>query len=117
MKIIILHDADARIEFLDVADCLVCSDMEKFLARKSYSVNNITWLVVSADHIPVMYHKFDIDKETGEETHNQWEVRMNELTIHGQLQELKHREQDNLKASLRKYGEEVDRRSAAEVCR
>lgn len=74
MKIIILYDADASIEFLDIADRLVGSDIEEFLAGKGYSVNN----------------------------------RMNKLTIHGQLQELKRREQDDLKASLRKYGEEVD---------
>ncbi|MCS3025082.1 hypothetical protein NXW75_17060 [Bacteroides xylanisolvens] len=52
MKIIILHDADARIEYLDVADHLIGSDIEEFLTRQGFSVNNITWLVTSADHIP-----------------------------------------------------------------
>ena len=61
MKIIILHDADARIEYLDVADHLLGSDIEEFLTRQGFSVNNITWLVTSADHIPVVYHKYDID--------------------------------------------------------
>ena len=28
----------------------------------------ITWLVTSADHIPVVYHKYDIDCKTGEAT-------------------------------------------------
>lgn len=107
MKIIILYDADARIELLDIADHLVGSDIEEFLTGKGYSVNNITWFAASTDYIPVVYHKFDINRENDEETHNQWEVRMNEFTIHEQLQELKRREQDNLKASLRKYGEEV----------
>ena len=65
MKIIILHDADARIEYLDVADHLLGSDIEEFLTRQGFSVNNITWLVTSADHIPVVYHKYDIDCKTG----------------------------------------------------
>ena len=33
---------------------------------------------------------------------------LQDLTIHGQLQALQHREQDELKAALRKYGTEVD---------
>lgn len=108
MKIIILHDADARIEYLDVADHLIGSDIEEFLTRQGFSVNNITWLVTSADHIPVVYHKYDIDRKTGEATHTQREAELKDLTIHGQLQALKLREQDELKAALRKYGTEVD---------
>ena len=108
MKIIILHDADARIEYLDVADHLIGSDIEEFLTRQGSSVNNITWLVTSADHIPVVYHKYDIDRKTGEATHTQREAELQDLTIHGQLQALKHREQDELKAAIRKYGTEVD---------
>ena len=41
MKIIILHDADARIEYLDVADHLIGSDIEEFLTdRKSTRLNS-----------------------------------------------------------------------------
>ena len=108
MKIIILHDADARIEYLDVADHLIGSDIEEFLTRQGFSVNNITWLATSADHIPVVYHKYDIDRKTGEATHTQREAEVKDLTIHGQLQALQHREQEELKAALRKYGTEVD---------
>ena len=54
MKIIILHDADARIEYLDVAHHLIGSNIEEILTRQGYSVNNITWLVTSPDHIPVV---------------------------------------------------------------
>ena len=108
MKIIILHDADARIEYLDVADHLLGSDIEEFLTRQGFSVNNITWLVTSADHIPVVYHKYDIDCKTGEATHTKREAELQDLTIHGQLLALQHREQDELKAALRKYGTEVD---------
>lgn len=108
MKIIILHDADARIEYLDVADHLLGSDIEEFLTRQGFSANNITWLVTSADHIPVVYHKYDIDCKTGEATHTKREAELQDLTIHGQLQALQHREQDELKAALRKYGTEVD---------
>lgn len=108
MKIIILHDADARIEFLDVADHLIGSDIEEFLTRKGFSVNNITWLATSADRVPVIFHKFDIDRKTGEATHTRREAQLKDFTIHGQLLELKYREQDELKSALRKYGEEVD---------
>lgn len=108
MKIIILHDADARIEFLNVADQLVGSDIEEFLTRNGFSVNHITWLATSADEVPVAYHKFSIDKTTGEATHKHRTARMECLTIHGQLQELKCREQDELKSALREYGENVD---------
>ena len=108
MKIIILHDADARIEYLDVADYLIGSDIEEFLTRLGFSVNNITWFATSADHIPVVYHKYDIDRKTGEATHTQREAELQDLTIHGQLQALKHREQDELKAAIRKYGTKVD---------
>ena len=92
MKIIILHDADARIEYLDVADHLIGSDIEEFLTRQGFSVNNITWLVTSADHIPVVYHKYDIDCKTGEATHTKREAELQDLTIHGQLQALQHQE-------------------------
>ena len=81
MKIIILHDADARIEYLDVADHLLGSDIEEFLTRQGFSVNNITWLVTSADHIPVVYHKYDIDCKTGEATHTKREAELQDLTI------------------------------------
>ena len=108
MKIIILHDADARIEYLDVADYLIGSDIEEFLTRLGFSVNNITWFATSADHIPVVYHKYDIDRKTGEATHTQREAELQNLTIHGQLQALQHREQNELKAAIRKYGTEVD---------
>ena len=41
MEIIILHDADARIEYLDVAGHLIGSDIEEFLTRQGFSVNNL----------------------------------------------------------------------------
>lgn len=108
MKIIILHDADARIEFLDVADQLVGSDIEEFLTINGFSVNHITWLATTADEVPVTYHKSSIDKTTGKAAYKHRTARMECLTIHGQLQELKRREQDELKAALREYGKNVD---------
>lgn len=108
MKIIILHDADARIEYLDVADHLIGSDIEEFLTRQGFSVNNITWLATSADEVPVAYHKFSIDKTTGEAAHKHRTARMKCLTIYGQLQELKRREQTELVSALREYGKNVD---------
>lgn len=55
-----------------------------------------------------VYHKYDIDRKTGEATHTQREAELKDLTIHGQLQTLKHRKQDELKAALRKYGTGLD---------
>ena len=50
MKIIILHDADARIEILNVADNLIKEDIEMFLCEHGYSVNNITWMAANIDN-------------------------------------------------------------------
>ena len=97
MKIIILHDADARIELLDVADHLVGSDIEEFLSEQGFSVNNITWLAAPIDYLPVLFHTFDTDRDTGEFIHAERRSRLKDFSIHGQLQELKHREQEELK--------------------
>ena len=108
MKIIILHDADARIELLDVADHLVGSDIEEFLSEQGFSVNNITWLAAPIDYLPMVFHTFDTDRDTGEFVHAERRSRLKDFSIHGQLQELKHREQEELKEAIRRYGEEVD---------
>lgn len=108
MKIIILHDADAHIEYLDVADQLIGSDIEEFLTKKGFSVNNITWFAIDADCFSVVFHKYDINRKNGEETHTQRKAELKDQTINEQLQAVKHREQEELKAALRKYGKEVD---------
>lgn len=105
MKIIILHDADARIEFLDVIDHLIGNDIEDFLITHGFSVNNITWFAISADHVPVVFHKYGIDRRTGESTHVRREAKMRDLSVHEQTTELKHREQEELVAAIRQHGE------------
>ena len=69
MKIIILHDADARIEILNVADNLIKEDIEMFLCEHGYSVNNITWMAANIDNVPVTFHEYGTIAETGEELH------------------------------------------------
>ena len=66
MKIFILHDADARIEILNVADNLIKEDIEMFLCEHAYSVNNITWMAANIDNVPVTFHEYGTIAETGE---------------------------------------------------
>lgn len=108
MKIIILHDADARIEVLEVAGHLIGDDVETFLCDRGYSVNNITWLAAPVEYVPVVFHKYGTDTATGEETHITRETRLKDFTIHEQTKELKIRERQELVSALRKYGERED---------
>lgn len=108
MKIIILHDADMRIELIDVADHLLDNGIEEFLCRHGFSVNNITWQAATNDHVPVVFHSYDTDGDTGEETHFSRCERLKDFTVHEQAKELNKREQTELTESLRQYGEKVE---------
>lgn len=108
MKIIIMHDADARIEVINVADHLIGNDIESFLISHGYSVNNITWFAAPIDYVPVVFHNYDTDRDTGEERHVSRNARLKDFTIHEQAEELNRREQAELIAALRKYGEKVE---------
>lgn len=108
MKILIIHDADLRIEVLDVANSLIKDDVELFLSQHGYSLNETTWFTGELVDVPVAFHNYKTDDETGEETHTCRNARLRDFSIHEQVQELKKREQDELKAAISKYGEYVD---------
>ena len=93
MKIIVMDCANARIDVLNVPENMVGEDVELFLVEHGYSLNNISWMAVPADYVPVQFHEFGIDEENGKEVHEQREV--------------KHREQEELVSAIRQYGKKV----------
>lgn len=108
MKIIILHDADARIEVLNVADHLIHNDVETFLCEHGYSVNNITWMAAPIDYVPVVFCDYGTIADTGEEMHVQKNFELKDRSIYDEVQYLKKREQEKLRESLRIHGQSVD---------
>lgn len=108
MRIMIVHDADFSIEVLEVAKSLIKVDVEFFLTEHGYSLKEITWFAGEFVYVPLAFHHFEEDKETGEEIHTCRNARLQDFSIHEQEQELKTREQDELKAAICKYGEPVD---------
>lgn len=108
MKIMIIHDADLGIEVLEVANSLIKVDVESFLIEHGYSLKEITWFAGECVYIPVEFHRYENDKETGEENHTCRNARLKDFSIHEQEQELKTREQDELKAAIYEHGEHID---------
>ena len=100
--------ANARIDFLNVPENMVGEDVEHFLVEHDYSLNNISWMAVSADYIPVLFHEFGIDEENGKEVHEQRDARLKNFSIYDSVQEVKHREQKELVSAVRQYGEKID---------
>ena len=66
MKIIVMDSADLRIEVLNVADHLLEDEVELFLSEHGYSLNNISWMAAPIDYVPVQFHDYDTDMESGE---------------------------------------------------
>lgn len=108
MKIIIMHDADARIEVLNVADNLIEEDIEMFLCEHGYSVNNITWMASSIDYVPVTFHDYGTITSTGEEIHFSKEYELKDRCIYDEVKYIKKREVEELTEAIRKHGEKVD---------
>ena len=108
MKIIVMDSANVRIEVLDVADHLLEEEIELFLSKHGYSLNNISWMAASIDYVPVQFHDYDTDKESGEELYTTRSVRLKDFSIYNSVQEVKHREQEELAEKLRLRGEKVD---------
>ena len=108
MKIIILHDADARIEILNVADNLIKEDIEMFLSEHGYSVNNITWMAANIDNVPVTFHEYGTIAETGEELHLSKEYELKDRSFYHEVKYIKKREADELINAMRNHGEKVD---------
>ena len=79
-------------------------DVELFLVEHDYSLNNISWMAVPADYVPVQFHEFGIDEENGKEVHEQRETKLKNFSIYDSVQEVKHREQEELVSAIRQYG-------------
>ena len=108
MKIIVMNSADLRIEVLNVADHLLEEEIELFLSEHGYSLNNISWMAAPINYVPVVFHNYDTDKESGEELHTTRSARLKDFSIYDSVQEVKCREQEELAAALRLHGEKVD---------
>lgn len=108
MKIIVIDRANVRIEVLNVADHMLEDEIELFLSEHGYSLNNISWMAAPIDFVPVLFHEYDTDKENGEEVHATRSGRLKDFSIYDSVQEVKHREQEELAAALKLHGEKVD---------
>lgn len=108
MKIIVMDSANVRIEVLNVADHLLEDDTELFLAKHGYSLNNISWMAAPIDYVPVQFYEYDTDHEDVEEVHTMRNARLKDFSVYESVQEVKHREQEELVTALHRYGEKVD---------
>ena len=82
MKIIVMDCANVRIDVLNVPENMVGEDVELFLVEHDYSLNNISWMAVP-------------------------DTRLKNFSIYDSVQEVKHREQEELVSAIRQYGEKV----------
>jgi len=108
MKIIVMDSANARIEVLNVPDHMIEEDIEQFLAEHDFSLNNISWMAAPIDFVPVQFHDYGICHTNGEEIHVSRQARLKDFSIYDSVQEVKHREQEELAETLRLRGEKVD---------
>lgn len=108
MKIIVMDSANVRIEVLNVPDHMINEDIEQFLAEHGFSLNNISWMAAPIDFIPVQFHDYDISQANGKEIHVARQARLKDFTIYDSVQEVKHRELEELATALRLHGEKVD---------
>ena len=69
MKIIVMDNANVRIDVLNVPDHMIEEDIEQFLAEHDYSLNNISWMAAPIDFVPVQFHEYGICHTDGEELH------------------------------------------------
>ena len=107
MKIIILHDYNAKLEIVEVDSSLIKEkyegDTEYFLLNKGYSVNNITWMCTGDDAVEVTFHKYKVD-ENGEEIHISREDTIEDLSVEKEYQKTKKREKEELRKKVSQYG-------------
>ena len=108
MKIIVMDSANVRIEVLNVPDHMIEEDIEQFLAEHDYSLNNISWMAAPIDFVPVQFHEYGICHSDGEELHFVRQGKLKDFSIYDSVQEVKHREQEELAAALHLHGEKVD---------
>ena len=108
MKIIVMDSANVRIEVLNVPDHMIDEDIEQFLTEQDYSLNNISWMAAPIDVVPVQFHNYGICQANGEELQVTHHARLKDFSIYDSVQEVKHREQEELAEALRLHGEKVD---------
>lgn len=108
MKIIVMDSANVRIEVLNVPDHMIEEDIEQFLAEHDYSLNNISWMAAPIDFVPVQFHEYGICHSDGEELHFVRQGKLKDFSIYDSVQEVKHREQEELAEKLRLRGKKVD---------
>ena len=108
MKIIVMDSANVRIEVLNVPDHMIDENIEQFLAEHDYSLNNISWMAAPIDFVPVQFHEYGICHSDGEELHFVRQGKLKDFSIYDSVQEVKHREQEELAAALKLHGEKVD---------
>ena len=108
MKIIVMDSANVRIEVLNVPDHMIEEDIEQFLAEHDYSLNNISWMAAPIDFVPVQFHEYGICHSDGAELHFVRDGKLKDFSIYDSVQEVKHREQEELAESLRLRGDKVD---------
>ena len=108
MKIIVMDSANVRIEVLNVPDHMIDEDIEQFLAVHEYSLNNISWMTAPIDFVPVQFHNYGICQTNGEEMSVTHHARLKDFSIYDSVQEVKHREQEELAVALKLHGEKVD---------
>ena len=108
MKIIVMNSADLRIEVLNVPEHMLEDDTEQFLVEHGYSLNCISWMAAPIDYVPVQFHDYGICQVDSEEIHVCRDARLKDFSIYESVQEVKKREQEELRQVLRLYGEKVD---------
>ena len=108
MKIIVMDCANVRIEVLNVPDHMLEDDTEQFLVEHGYSLNNISWMAAPIDYVPVQFHDYGTIAGSGEEIHVRRDARLKDFSIYDSVQEVKHREQEELSEALRLHGDKVD---------
>ena len=101
MKIIVMDSANVRIEVLNVPDHMIEEDIEQFLAEHDYSLNNISWMAAPIDFVPVQFHEYGICHSDGEELHFVRQGKLKDFSIYDSVQEVKHREQEELAEQLK----------------
>lgn len=109
MKIIVLNSGDFHVEAISVPDHLVNDgQIEEFLQKEYYPLNNFSWMAGHIDCVPVAFHDYAFNEDNGEVTKTCRKSRLNNFSIYDTVQEVKHREREKLRASIRQYGEYVD---------
>lgn len=107
MKIVVMNCAKMSIEVLDVEDGLIEDDVERFLKERGYPTEIISWFAAPIDSVPLEYHNFEANCD-GNEVHTVRNASLKDISTYDSAQELKKREQEELKEKLIQCGSKVD---------